>query len=429
MKREEDNEGEIWLESLNNEYEQAQQTPSDSADRPTAIQSLDGPQQDKIHCTDDTMKGETPLQGYPDSGYASSRSDSLRLQPNEDEVLCSIAGSDNANLPDDDIRSVDSDTFDIGSEASLETTPVENEGKEYIAQFLSSDQELGPLFTRALSRMGRGKFTNTVRKLLKPYHRGLLQEAVTEREQLSVRLLRSRRGRLRIGAEVASILDDSPETENKDEHGRDLDRMRRAADLESWLTKVPHVASTAPPINQQFDEDGYFSSEESDLDEELPRPNLAEMEIFFSTSTSFRNLVNEWRKVLLPQSLENIIESIPKDKIWLSNKQNRSFSNRAKSLVEDYTQLEWNWWPLSSRMQSVQHNQTRLFWRCVSAHFFRCGCFRKLNANSRVVLVSGRKSLLKMPNLLSLCYPASRIYHHVGVDVESNEKPYHGEHS
>lgn len=64
--------------------------------------------------------------------------------------------------------------------------------------------------------LGKDRLTDTVRKQLKLYYYALLEEAMTERTRISTRLLRSRRGRRRIGVIIAALLEandaEEPET-------------------------------------------------------------------------------------------------------------------------------------------------------------------------------------------------------------------------
>lgn len=68
----------------------------------------------------------------------------------------------------------------------------------------------------------------------------------------------------------------------------------------------------------------------------------------------------------LRNELKQIIQSVPKDQIWLSRQQNRTLINQAKAFIENSTRLEWDWWPLEPRMKLLSDSETRLFWRCVS---------------------------------------------------------------
>ena len=305
-----------------------------------------------------------------DSGYASqSRAEGLipRIKRNEASDL--NKDDDVEYLQDNDTQSIDSDISDIRSEVSQETTPVENEGKAYLAEFLACDQELGPLCSRVLSRMDRARFTNTVQKLLyNPYYQSLLQDAATEREQKSVRLLRRRRGRLQIGEMIANIIErdddeDAGKTRNHDEEMKKI----RAEELNNWLTDLNTTVNRQSGEQEHYHD--YFLTEDGDLEierEEVELPHLAEIESFFRSPGPFQRLLNEFKKLLLPRLLKQVVQSIPRGRIWLSRQQNQSLINRTKAFIEDYTQLEWDWWPLKPRMQLLRDNETRLLWQCVS---------------------------------------------------------------
>lgn len=47
----------------------------------------------------------------------------------------------------------------------------------------------------------------------------------------------------------------------------------------------------------------------------------------------------------------------------LSRVNDMSFVNRTKAFLEDYTMAEWDWWPLTSRLPDVAHNERRLEWK------------------------------------------------------------------
>ena len=72
---------------------------------------------------------------------------------------------------------------------------------------LARDPILGPLCAKALIMLEKDRPTDTVRKQLTLYYCALLEEAMTERTRISIRLLRSRRGRGRIGVIMAALLE------------------------------------------------------------------------------------------------------------------------------------------------------------------------------------------------------------------------------
>ena len=319
-----------------------------------------------------------------DSGYASqSRVEGIVSQIERNETLDLNKDEGGIeHLPDNDIGSVDSDLVDIRSENSQETTPVENQGKAHLARFLAYDQELGPLCGKVLNRIGRARFTNAFRKLLKSFYRSLLPDAATEREQISVHLLQSRQGRLRISRTITNHFDPDEDEDTGKMRSLAEQAQTRAEFLNNWIEKVPRLNPSTtvrqqpdPPraeSNVQEDQEysyDYSSSEDGDSEvehEEAELPHLAEMEMFFRNSRSFQMLLNGVRKLLLPRLVRQIVESIPRDQIWFSKQQNQSVVNKTMAFIEEYTQLEWDWWPLEPRMRLLRDDETRLFWQCVS---------------------------------------------------------------
>lgn len=311
-----------------------------------------------------------------DSGFASqSRRDNAHaeliafLRHYEDRQL---AVNDGEEEMEDDIESILSDTADIQSNISVDTNLPAQEGNLHLAQMLTTDPDLAPLFRIVLGRMERGRFINTIRKLLKPYYRNLLQEVSNERQRASVQLLKSRRGRHRIGIAILKFLDSNVDKEDsgkEDSEKRDefLEQIQRRAEfLNTWISQLPHVDGLEDQVDFDdglSDEDGDCSSTESDGPD---FPQLVEMEKFFRESKSFGLLLGEFRKLLLPRELRHVVNTIPRTQIWLSREQDRTLFNRAKALIEDYTQLEWDWWPLKPRMRDLNDGETRVIWKCVS---------------------------------------------------------------
>ena len=123
-------------------------------------------------------------------------------------------------------------------------------------------------------------------------------------------------------------------------------------------------------IGQEQDE-GVFPDRglESELEsEDDDLPNLTRMKEFFRESEPFQTLLNDLRMKLLPQSLRDVMQTAPHDSLLLSNLHDDSLSNRMKAFIEDFTMLEWNWWPLEPRKRKLSSNELRLFWHCVSKY-------------------------------------------------------------
>ncbi|KAF2679311.1 hypothetical protein K458DRAFT_346974 [Lentithecium fluviatile CBS 122367] len=256
----------------------------------------------------------------------------------------------------------------------METSAPAQEGKLHLAQMLANHPVLAPLCREVMGRMEQSRFINTTRKLLKPYYRSLLREASNERERGIIYLLRSRRGRYRIGAAIARFLNMGSEEDEAREEREDLFelRQRRSEYLNTWLGRIPHVEASTSDFDSSWDhcneilpeEDEGSSSTDSESETRV-LPHLSEMEKVFRDSRSFRLLINSFRKILLPRQLRQILDSNATSQIWLSEGQNNSVINRLKSYIEDSTQLEWNWWPLEARMRALKDDESRLLWRCI----------------------------------------------------------------
>ena len=65
----------------------------------------------------------------------------------------------------------------------------------------------------------------------------------------------------------------------------------------------------------------------------------------------------------LPTSLREIIETSPKRSIKISANNDMSFMNRTKGIIETYTAIQWDWWPLAPRVPDVAPDRLRLEWR------------------------------------------------------------------
>jgi tetratricopeptide (TPR) repeat protein len=279
---------------------------------------------------------------------------------------------------DDDIQSVESDKADIESLVSWKRTAHEVNGENLIRNLLVQNTQLTPLYRQALARMDKGRFVNNVRRLLKVYYLRLCQDAQTNLERETVRLLRRRWGRVRIAQAIADFhLPENDEIRQQLEL-KIRDSKRKGIDLDKWITEtrlaLPREAAEVEVItggdgkgSEELNDDSEgCSSEKSETEDDILR-NIEEMKGFLSNSTSFKLLIRDFRLLLLPISLQQVITSIPKSRIWLTPDNDLSFCNKVKGSIEDYTTVEWNWWPLRPRMRLLQPNQTRLHWLCVSS--------------------------------------------------------------
>ncbi|KAF2130731.1 hypothetical protein P153DRAFT_336557 [Dothidotthia symphoricarpi CBS 119687] len=77
----------------------------------------------------------------------------------------------------------------------------------------------------------------------------------------------------------------------------------------------------------------------------------------------FQSLFADSQYLTLRASIRNIIQSVPKRSIHISLSNDVSLTNTAKGFLEDYTGQEWDWWPLTSRLDDLQPGDRRLEWQ------------------------------------------------------------------
>ncbi|OAG20525.1 hypothetical protein CC77DRAFT_1020215 [Alternaria alternata] len=286
-----------------------------------------------------------------------------------------------------DDMSDDDDPLETSSVSSHITTPREEDAKAHIAYVLANDTELRALCSRVVDELGKAEFANEARKLLKSFYCGLLIDAKTQLEKQSVSLLKSRKGRIRISSNIADIID-SPDVEHSEAGRRAGEQIRmRTKRLEMWAEDYTHTSHAdedshewdavqlrlVEEVNGQpedFDHADSGTSHSGDSDERFDlegetnenfMTKVTEMENFFRNSRSFEVLLDGFRELLLPQSLRDIL---PATSVEISTEEDKSISNQMKSLVEDFTMLDWDWWPLTPCMRALKTSEKRLIWRC-----------------------------------------------------------------
>lgn len=299
-----------------------------------------------------------------DSAYASA-SRVATLQAPSEPVFEDVATLPTAQRHDetgslfDEIHSLASDDDDIGSLASDETTNEGMTGKALIRVFLAEEPQFRALCEKALVKLGRRRFVENMRRLLKSFYKSLSEEAQNEAEKAVARLLRSRRGRLRISYQLAVYMQQE-EACGSDRADLEIN-LENKHRLENWVA-LGAGRQVGPEQELNTDDESFTSS--SDDDDDFPL--TSKLDVFLRESKSFRRLQQDFMLMFLPADLRHILLSIPKKHIWLSQEQDLSLSNSVKNWVEDNTRVRWNWWPLKSRKRLLQHGEARVLWQCVS---------------------------------------------------------------
>ncbi|PVH88843.1 hypothetical protein DL98DRAFT_158071 [Cadophora sp. DSE1049] len=316
---------------------------------------------------------------------------------------------------DYDIRSILSEDLDIQSKRSSKVTYQERLAEENLGYLLAQNPQLRPLSEEALRRVGKIRFVDNLRRLLKRYYIDLRPIATTKLEIATVNLLRSRYSRARLSQQISDIL--APENDETDEqlvHHAEITRQ----ELENWIVRHPEFVSP----QEEFDDLDLEIDDSSSDDEEVVQeakiavgevheeveepnlPNITQMESFLlncGDGTPFQRLSTHLRIFLLPPTLGplvRILMSLPADHVWLDDQEDTSFSNKFKSFVEDMTEENWNWWPLRPRMRFLGKDQTRLNWSChCDAHLWTE--LPRFTAEKLQALVRGKPPSTQSPHL------------------------------
>jgi WD40 repeat protein len=186
---------------------------------------------------------------------------------------------------------------------------------DFVTRILVEDDDMRTICGKILEKLDRVQFIGIATKKLRGFHLGLVKDAKTDPENV-----------------IARLLGDPLNMENICEGIADAITFGR---LQEGVAKGN-------------------THEQSHVEDTIRK------------SKPFHILLNDLRMQLLPQSLKEMMQTASYASVSLSEQNNNSLINRFKAFVEDFTRLEWNWWPLEPRIRNMSPNETRLFWRCVS---------------------------------------------------------------
>ncbi|KAI4929398.1 uncharacterized protein J4E92_005062 [Alternaria infectoria] len=77
----------------------------------------------------------------------------------------------------------------------------------------------------------------------------------------------------------------------------------------------------------------------------------------------YDNLNRDLALLICRDPLRQLLSSVPKRAIDLSERNDTSLSNKTKAFLEDYTMAEWDWWPLAPRVPDIAYGECRLHWK------------------------------------------------------------------
>lgn len=254
------------------------------------------------------------------------------------------------------------------------TIKTQQDAWTLLAFWIATDPDLDVLCSEMVDKLGKAKFVAHGHELLEEFYLGVLGETKTELQEKTINLLKSRRGRIEIIAEVVNTVSSAAWQFFKQKLNVAEQRYTGEQRLKRWMQTVKdvpkddswrYVHQTSKVENGHPSEAGNeetLSEGEIDWDS---APDIDEMLAFLRNSPSFQSLTTGLKSLLLPQNLKEIVTAYHFE---VRDDDTQSFSNNFKTLVEDYTMLDWNWWPLERRMKPLEPDQSRLIWHCVSEY-------------------------------------------------------------
>lgn len=369
--------------------------------------------------------GQTSIQDNHSTNQLSTSSSDQGSNQNLDNEHTPLAGTTEA--ADEDLQSVVSDRDEVFSQISIRKTQQELLAEKRLIILLAQHEDLKPLYEIALERVGKERFVNNFRRILKRYYLDLVQSANTNLEQATVHLLRSRWTRVKIAQDIVNRV--KPESDEL--YGQPLDDTRDIEDkmaiLESWIASNPGLA---PPLEPQDigDEVDVTSDSDQDDDEQAfagyPLPNIAEMERFLFQGNSFCSLITNTSLFLLPAALGpicRVLMTIPYERIYFSSENNLSVLNWVKGFIEDHTEESWNWWPLQPRMRPLAKDQMRVYWKCVSNSIYSI-LWKCLTRCSIAITPSGQRFRDFRQTLIDQSYSGTDQLYRTIIFVEVGEE-------
>jgi hypothetical protein len=262
------------------------------------------------------------------------------LQKRERLSITTAARSDTPS----DYKSTISNDEDISStSASRVRSTTEIDVVKSLGQILGGWSELRPHHEAALSCLGPHRFLRNYHRVIKSYALSLRKySAVRAGVKLATtRLLQSRQNREDIAKGVLEAL--SSDKENRvDAHAYEGSDRADINDLSDDASEAESMSD----IQDDFDSSLLTVIDEAN---EFLRCHVRVFEL-------------ELRLLVLPLSLRDILESVPKKHIHIAHHNDLSFVNKVKAFVEDNTSVEWDWWPLRPRIHDLPAGEQRLEW-------------------------------------------------------------------
>lgn len=270
-----------------------------------------------------------------------------------------------ADIMSDSSSDAESVESGVESVASSRTSVVSDKfsllAADELVTCLLKNAELGVIYKAALEsrHVGADRFERNFRRILNYYSRDLKKEA-RNRGQTSAAVLVRRRSRY-IANTLRQELEGQERSYRHDHipHGKDLSNLN--------ILKVRDEL-----LEELSSSDSNLSAD--DLDDKLPE--FFHFQDFMFTSNAFiafRATLWELVDHSLKPNLARLtaeMECCRAPPIDVSHEAIESISDRVKGVIEDFTRVSWDWWPLKPRMGNIPAGYARIRWYCVSTITF-----------------------------------------------------------
>jgi hypothetical protein len=214
-----------------------------------------------------------------------------------------------------------------------------------IMQMLENDAPLLLLHTSAMAGRRKDVFVREYSHVLRSFYENQESKTLCENDVREGSLIEAAPNWLRLAHRIVQDLQTIPASGAGPHEEVDEKTAATKSDPLDYINKQPMQAEiTFKPSN------GYEHSIE-------PLANVGPQELIGVPQFKL-----DLQLLVLPQNIRSIIQSAPRSVIKISSDNSPSRMNPIKTRVENFTKVEWDWWPLSPRIPDVVVGQSRLEW-------------------------------------------------------------------
>jgi hypothetical protein len=223
-----------------------------------------------------------------------------------------------------------------------------------VAQALATDLSLRSLQEGASRLLPQDCYINNFQRLLSDFCDEILESSPELFSQNLAACLRDMDSRTRIARDLMDEQLNCDEIQNNDKS-----RVQR---LSTTIKSEPN-SNFRLNVEQASDLPQGEERQEGQASASLPGLDLVIQALV--QGQPFRNLILEFQYLLLPHELLKELLPIPESHIGFEPPSKSSITNKIQGWFETVTTVDWDWWPLSPWLPPLEHNETRVFWRCV----------------------------------------------------------------